>query len=190
MFAFLLTLAVAAAPTQNPCSYDRQRLLSLDENAFDQDLKGGWRPLAYNPQCVLVAADLIRDYRAAHAHYSTILFWHEGQLRAEGGQTAAAISLFNRARATEPGHADWEYYVDGTIAFLKRDRQALQSARDKLAAIPRPANFNPTDGDGKPIAIKWPPNLDVLNGLLNCFDRSYAEAYGSACRPMIKIEAP
>ncbi|MEM1246425.1 MAG: hypothetical protein AAGK22_08635 [Acidobacteriota bacterium] len=30
--------------------------------------------------------------------------------------------------------------------------------------------------------MQWPPNLDVVDGLLRCFDRPYAEAYGASCR--------
>jgi hypothetical protein len=32
------------------------------------------------------------------------------------------------------------------------------------------------------VTLAWPPNLDVLDRLLTCFDRPYREAYGD-CRP-------
>ena len=51
MFAFAIAAALAAAPAAAPCTYDRDRLLSLDQKAFDQDLEGGWRALANDPRC-------------------------------------------------------------------------------------------------------------------------------------------
>jgi hypothetical protein len=191
MFAFLLAAAVAAAPPSNPCAYDRERLLALDEHAFDQDMQGGWRTLAFKSQCSLVAADLLRDYRAAHHSTSSILLWHEGQLRADAGQTRAAIALFEKSRKGGED-ADWNLYVDGTIAFLERDRPGLVTARNSLAALPRPADFKPTGPDGKPLNIAWPPNLNVLDGLLACFGRSYDKAYGNprCMKPIGQIHLP
>lgn len=46
------------------CGHDRARLLSLDENEFDQDMAGGWRALAATPGCLLIAADLVRDRKS------------------------------------------------------------------------------------------------------------------------------
>ena len=192
MFAFLLAAAVAAAPASDPCAYDRKRLLSLDLNAFDQDLSGGWRVLGDNPRCYVAAADLIRDYREAHHSTNSILFWHEGQMRAEAGQTSAAVRLFNQSRAKQPDMIGWNFYLDGTIAFLRHDRAALQAARDKLAVLPKPADWPPPGPDGKPVNFPWPLNLNVLDGFLKCFDRSYETAYGSAecTQPMGKIQLP
>jgi hypothetical protein len=45
------------------CEFDREKLLALDQDAFDQDMNGGWRKLGNVPKCQSVAADLIRDYR-------------------------------------------------------------------------------------------------------------------------------
>ena len=189
MFAFLLAAAVTAAPPVNPCAYDRDGLLALDQNAFDQDLKGGWRVLAENPHCYVAAADLIRDYREAHHSTDFILFWHEGQMRADAGQSEAAIGLFEKSRKAKD-LIGWNFYVDGTVAFLRHDRAQLQAARDKLAALPKPADWPPTGPDGKPFNFKWPLNLNVLDGFLACFNRSYKEAYGSSTctEPMTKVQ--
>ncbi|MFZ8477759.1 hypothetical protein ACO1MN_15985, partial [Staphylococcus aureus] len=82
----------------------------------------------------------VRAYREAKRRKRpSILFWHEGQLRALLGQTDAAVALFDAAR--EPPANDeigWNIYVDGSIAFLKHDRAGLQKARDTLAKLPRP----------------------------------------------------
>jgi len=94
----------------------------LDENEFDQDISGGWRALASTPGCLLIAADLLRDYRNAHHKESGLLFWHEAQVRADAGQYPEAIALMEHAyKPTEDDKAGWNPYVDATIAFLRRD---------------------------------------------------------------------
>lgn len=176
------------------CEHDRAGLLALDENRFDQDFTGGWRTLAEKPACRLVAADLIRDYRLAHGNEAVLLYWHEAQLRAFAGQYKAAIDLMERSRhPADPRTADWNAYVDASIAFLRKDRPALDQARQKLASVPFPADkgLPPLkDGvlelpmeDGKTMRVRWPANIDVVDGLVQCFDKPYEEAYGSACRP-------
>lgn len=158
--------------------------MALDQRAFDQDMDGGWRALARDSACRIVAADLIRDYREAHSLTAPILFWHEGQMRAEAGQTEMAIVLFDRSRHDD--RFGWNLYVDASIAFLRRDRDALQRARDALAALPRPAGFQSTDTNGRPINLAWPPNLNVVDALIRCFGRPYAEAY--ACAAPVTVQ--
>ena len=65
MFGLLFALAVAAA-APSECSYDREVTLSLGFKQFDQDLAGGWRPLADKPDCRMAAADLLAAYRTVH----------------------------------------------------------------------------------------------------------------------------
>lgn len=180
-FATWIAQPVAAA---GHCSYDRAGMLKLEQDAFDQS-NTGWRTLA-SRGCNIEAADLIRDWRLQHKSTDSILYWHEGQSRAFAGQIAQAIALFELSR--QSGNGDpfgWNPYVDGTIAFLRRDRSALQFERDKLAALPRPADIpadlHMTTPDGKDVAVPWPFNLDKLDGFLACWDRPYGEAYG--CGP-------
>jgi hypothetical protein len=186
MLAFLTALSLQAhapplpatpAPATGPCAVDRRAMLTLGMDAFDQDHQGGWRPLSERPGCEAVAADLIRDYREFMQNRMPILYWHEGQLRANLGQTEAAIRLMDQTRraAGDERAPWWNPYVDGTIAFLRGDRAALAAARDRLAAAVRPADM--------PADRRWPPNLDVLDGLVRCFGRPYREAYGEVCRP-------
>jgi len=175
------------------CDVDRTRLLALDETQFDQDMSGGWRALAAKPGCNLAAADLLRDYRQAHRNEAGILYWHEGQLRAFAGQSQEAIALMERSR--KPAAADrggWNPYVDATIAFLRKDRAALDNARLKLAAVQPPIGkgappvidgFMEVDfADGQKRKIRWPPNIDVVEGFVHCFDKPYGAAYASECR--------
>ena len=188
MIAILLAaLAIQSAPVP-ACSHDREALLALDQQAFDQDRNGGWRPLVESG-CYAEAAELIAAYRERHGNQATILYWHEGQLRAMAGETTAAVALFNRAR--HPGgnalDASWNLYVDGSVAFLNRDRPALLAARDASAAMERPDTISVVVEDGTahdvplPAGIRWPPNLHVLDGLLACYAEPYAIAY--ACPP-------
>jgi hypothetical protein len=88
------------------------------------------------------------------------------------GDNQQARGLFEQSRVPQiPVFKAWNVYVDATIAFLDRDRDALLKARTRLAEIPPEA--------GKPNSK--PMNLDVVDGLVRCFDRSYRDAY-SACR--------
>ena len=177
-----LSLQTAHAPPvpagpEGPCQIDRQAMLALGMNAFDQDHQGGWRVVSERPNCEGAAAELIRDYRAFMLDRIPILYWHEGQLRANLGQNAEAISLMDRTRrASGDARASWwNPYVDGTIAFLRGDRTALTEARARLAAVPRPADH--------PADLAWPPNLAVVDGLIRCFGRPYREAYfADACQ--------
>ena len=179
-------------PSKN-CAYDRARLLALDENHFDQDMSGGWRALASTPGCTVVAADLLHDYRETHQKDSELLFWHEAQLRADAGQYPEAIALMKRAyKPVEADKAGWNPYVDATIAFLRKDRHALERAKANLNAVQPPVG----DGippvingymevelpDGSKRKIRWPINIDVVEGLQNCFEQPYVEAYKDVCR--------
>ncbi|HEL5040507.1 TPA: hypothetical protein UOA93_002294 [Stenotrophomonas maltophilia] len=193
-FALAAALDMSAEPPKAPdCSYDRAAMLAMEPGQFDQDLAGGWRPLA-DRGCTREAADLLSAYGALpKAEGNVIITWHEGQLRAELGQTAQAITLMERSHkpvnAGDPGY--WNAYVDGMVAFLRQDRGALEKARARLVAIPTPTAMaeNIKDGryqftteGGQQVQMPWPPNLDVLDGLLRCFGKPYTEAYGPGCR--------
>ncbi len=187
MFPLFSVALFAAAPTQ-PCAFDAQKMMSLSLAEFDQDMNGGWRAIARVPSCRKAAADLIRRYRKKHGA-TPILYWHLGQLRAEVGQKDRAIRLFDLSR--KPMEADpigWNHYVDATIAFMRRDRPALLAARQRLAAIPKLEGFNPVSPSGQPINMTWPPNLNVVDGLIACFGRGYEEAYGRCSKPIMIVK--
>jgi hypothetical protein len=197
--AALLLALVAIEPSlaADRCAYDKQAMLALDEDAFDQDLSGGgggWRAIGNLPGCELAAAGLLSAYRAAHPASDIVLAWHEGQMRASAGQYAQAIPLLRAARKppTEDA-AGWNHYVDATVAFLRRNRAGLLAARDRLAAVPyRPVPGMPAPEHGyieipaaagqPPMRMRWPPNIEAVEGLVACFDKPYVEAYGQACR--------
>jgi hypothetical protein len=174
-------------------------MLALDEKAFDQDVSaggGGWRAIANIPGCGLAAADLLAAYRKRHSNASPIVAWHEGQLRASAGQSDQAIPLLESARKPAEQNLDgWNYYVDASVAFLRHDKTALLDARAHLAAVTYPENVGmpplkdghiefPAQPGQPPFRMRWPPNIDVVDGLIACFGKSYAEAYGApSCRP-------
>jgi hypothetical protein len=163
------------------CTYDRSAMLSLDQNAFDQDPVGGWRSLAAHEECLAVAADLIRDYREHRNSEDTILYWHEGQVRAMAGMESDAIPLFEKSlKSPEQDPFGWNHYVRATISFLAMEREALLTHRGLLSEVSMPANIQfPKDESGEPVPFSWPPNLDVVDRLIACFGKSYKEAYGT-----------
>jgi hypothetical protein len=170
----------AAQTAPENCIYDRAELLALDMAAFDQDLEGGWRAVANQSGCFSVAADLIRDYHAAMPEKSFLLYWHEGQVRAIDGDYAAAMPLLEMSYNRRNDTIGWNLYVDATLAFIKRDKTALAKAYFTLANLPAPVNAQ-LDQNGNSVADSWPPNMDVVENLLACFDRGYREAYQN-CR--------
>jgi hypothetical protein len=175
LFAIVALFALRAQPgmaadANAACAFDRAAMLAQDLDTFDQG-PDGWRRLERESACVGIAADLIADYREAHPelrqHFdSYLLTWHEGQLRASSGQNEQAAALFAQSRLTqEPMFQGWNLYVDGTLAFLRKDGEGLRRARDGVAALAEPVN------------------LDVLDGLLRCIDKPYSEAYGPCRAP-------
>jgi hypothetical protein len=196
-FVFLL-FSSAVTYAADGCKYDEEVLLALDENAFDQGwsgVGGGWRAIASIPGCELAAADLLAAYQAKHPHSNSILAWHEGQMRASAGQYERAIPLLESARKpADQDLAGWNYYVDASVAFLRHDKARLLDARRRLAAVPFPEKSGmpplkdgiielPTQPGQPNLKMRWPMNIDVVDGLIACFDKPYSEAYAPSCRP-------
>src|SRR6478736_1811435 len=129
----IILLSSPAIHAADRCEYDEGVLLALDEKAFDQDWNGrggGWRAMASTPGCELVAAKLLAAYRAKHPSSSSILAWHEGQVRASASKYERAIALFESARKPiDQDAVGWNYSVDATLAFLRRDKSGLVAAR-------------------------------------------------------------
>lgn len=147
--------------------------LALAFEAFDQDDRQGWRPLA-DAGCEAEAATLIAAYAAKQAHPHPVLAWHRAQMLAEAGQTSDAIAA---ARATlHPAGSDgasgfdWDDYANATIAFLQGDKAALQANRDRLADAAARSDMNQ-------------PNLRSADRLLRCFGQAYKIAYSCPATP-------
>ncbi|WP_296717925.1 hypothetical protein, partial [Erythrobacter sp.] len=160
MLALLLAAAQPVEPAPAPdCSYDLEAMLALDRNAFDQTLPdGGWRSL-YERGCYAEAAELIRLWRHEKRDHASILYTHEGQMRANAGQTRQAIALLKLTyKPADQDAAGWNFFVDGTLAFLARDKEALLTAMKRLRAVPKPSSlraFSPrSDSEGIPLRAR------------------------------------
>ena len=187
--AIAAVIVLSAPSAWADCTMDRVALMAMPVDAFDSQPQG-WRSVAHQQGCELTAADVIAEYRTANAgtlvngppQDIASLNWHEGQLRASNGQTDRAAALMDNSRVTFSA-AD-ALYAQATLAFLRRDRAALQSARDELAALPKPPGFD--EGAARFRAqfgqtITWPSNLDFVDAFLRCYDRPYQEAYDRRC---------
>ena len=191
----MITAAIAlalSAPVQQEaakepdCSYDHEAMLALDYQSFDQDLFGGWRPLV-DRGCYAEAAELIREWRYINRSDVSTLYWHEAQMRAFAGQIPEALALFQLGYKSPVMDADFgfNHYVDGTIAFLVRDRAMFDGALTALQAVPVPEEAFYTTPEGEVRQTVWPPNLSVMQAMGRCWDLSYREAYRShACHGM------
>lgn len=184
---FLLVALMSAQPNATrACPEVPPNTLELPEAEFDQDGTKGWRPLA-RPGCFLKAAALIEGWRARHPGHGHMLPFHEAQMRAAGGDYRGAEPLFLRARSS-PNEwrvdTGWNDYVAASAAFVRRDLPALKAVRARLAVLPIPSE-QPGAADAakrEPHPDVWPPNLDVVDALIRCFDKPYADAMGPDCR--------
>lgn len=188
----ILASSAAAFPAfADACAVDRDAMLALTPQQFDQDLDGGWRPMAEKAECQLAAADLIAAYRAQpKAAGNTTMIWHEAQMRAQVGQDAQAVTLMRQTYKPAPDAGGWNPYVDASIALIDKDRPALTAARATLAALPAPPETNVENGffdftmpNGEVVQVAWPPNLDIVDAFVRCFGQSYRQAFSNqACR--------
>ena len=103
-------------------------------------------------------------------------------MRANADDYRRSISLFaqSRKKPSDEMAEVWNIDIDGSIAFLRHDCSAAERARAELAATVRPSGFNLVRRDGRPSTFTWPPNLAVLEALLQCWDVPYARAYSCA----------
>lgn len=189
-----MLLAIAGANALSAqaaeCTVDQNASLSLSPEAFDQDMVAGWRPVASQQGCEEIAADLIAAYRTKNADTFSPLearasYWHEGQMRAVVGQSEQAIPLLLAAVDPANPSSGFAEYAAGTVAFIRQDEDGLRAARSRLAAMPQPDWFAADARETQArygMTMIWPPNLDVLDGLIACFGKPYGEAY-SNCRP-------
>lgn len=180
--AALLTASLFSSAAAAQCREADAAMLAMSLHDFDQT-EMGWRSLDAEG-CERQTAEAIRQYRTVNAELlgdeADTLVWHEGQLRASAGETDEAIRLMLIGRdkdsdATQP-------YTDATIAFLRRDRAALIAARARLVALPMPEAFARAAARYAASypelqALTWPLNLNIVDGLIACFDRPYSEAY-------------
>lgn len=172
------------------------KYMNQSPKEFDQTPDKGWREIGDKEGCERAAADLIAMYRdEVLAQDFAGLDWHEAQLRAASGDTERAIALFRRnlafkmKLAEQIGDQADILYTEATIAYLERNRPLLEAKRAELAALPKPEWFDALaaqhvkNNPGAAAAMAWPRNLNVVDGLIACFDKPYREAYSFSCQP-------
>lgn len=157
--------------------------LSLDFDTFDQTPAKGWRPLS-NAEKYLEAAKLIDRYLDKHTELDSsqiiMLRFHAAQMYAFDDKTDIALKYLSNTEypvsILKSVPADlkqnlqaWNTYVQATIAFLRRDKDTLQSLRLLIAK--------------GPIIDGAPMNLDVVDRLLSNFDKPYKNAYFQRTAP-------
>lgn len=144
--------------------------------------ESGWREIANQEGCETAVAILISQWRDRHGaslnpFLQSFIAFHEGQLRAAGGDYSAAIPLIEAGRGAFSDAAG-QAYVDAILAFLRSDRDALIAARERLLAVPEPPNWPEMQRAYKEQAgqeMKWPRNIEATDTLVRCFGKPYGE---------------
>lgn len=179
---FLLLIAAAAiqAPEPQSCVLDeagKRANATLSFNDFDQagTLPSTARKLGERG-CWTEAAEATADYLirgpVPNPGEQRILLFHLGQALALAGEERRAAAFIGATRRPPdpappaPDALRWNDYVQGTWAFLAKDRVMLVAARDAVLA---------GAGDGNRI------NGSLLAAMERCFDRPYVVAYDMNC---------
>lgn len=182
MFAQTFSVVVVAvvynagpALSSDPCAISdetKSASLEMDFQTFDQDMnESPWRKLVQDHGCYRSAAELIAYYiknkKLLDRHNIRNLRFHSGQLLALAGETESALEDFEKSYwPDQPPSSplDWNTYVSGTTAFLKRDQRAFDEALEKLTEN--------QDAEGNMDAM----NTAVLNRLKACWKSDYHSA--------------
>lgn len=138
----------------------RDSLMAMSLHDFDQTQKG-WRQFKDN---VPLMIDLLANYMAINKTEDEILIWHLGQLYATNNEYEKAIQEMIKTLRPIDGTQDelnrsWNFYVLGTIAFLKNDGNTLSRYADSLA--------------NNPVSM----NIEVLRRLEKNIGKSYKNSY-------------
>ena len=172
------------------CVEDPESYLAMPFEEFDQGVQPvadgprkewGWREIANQEGCDTAAAILVSQWRDRHGAslnpvQQSFSAFHEGQLRAGGGDYSNAIPLIEEGRRYMFNDAAGQAYVDAIVAFLRSDRDALIAARDRLQAVPEPPDWPEFQRKFKEQFgqdMKWPRNIEATETLVRCFGKRY-----------------
>ena len=137
--------------------YTRLMQLSLDD--FDQSYTG-FRQYSDNYELIcLLIPEYIRVNQLS-AHQTTNLHWHLGQMHAFNDNIEEAISEMQQGD-WESSPIYWKCYVNGSIAFLNKDKPKLLEALETLRQQENQMN------------------IEFLEKFVKYFDRPYSEAYSA-----------
>lgn len=131
----LVLTAVVLALSDGGCEalFERERdsSLKLSYEAFDQTEGQGFRVLAA-AGCPRQAGDLIEAYLKSTSANQKSLRWHLALMRAESGETKAAIAAARMSLRSEDSPEAalcWNDFVRAVIAFWEHDREAFDRHR-------------------------------------------------------------
>ena len=189
LIATAVALTLAPQKPFSECVNEPESYLTQSYRDFDQGIRPvaggprqewGWREIATQQGCETAVADLIsqwlnRNGATLDARQRSFMAFHEGQFRAGGGDYAAAIPLIEAGRLSF-GSAAGQAYVDANLAFLRSDLDALLAARERLLALPEPANWPETQRRFREETgqeMKWPLNIEATERLVRCFGKPY-----------------
>lgn len=154
-------------------SYQKERLLNLSFDQFDQNINNGWRVIE-RKGCQKEAIYLIELYTDIHKKdllewQNNILIWHAGQIYGFMGDYQEAIIRFRKNINPNELPSDtfkWNAYVKGSIAFLEKDLHSLQKAINDLEKATNSHSII---------------NLKILKSFERCFNKTYSEACTPNC---------
>lgn len=136
---------------------------------FDHQPDSGWRALAKQGR-YREAGEMILRYLRLNLHLLPYevsnLQFHAGQMFAFNNDNAKAVECFTKAVLIPDDHdtiIKWNNYVNGTIAFLKKDKEHLKIC---IQNIIKGKYHGPLHN-----------NLCILQNMLNNVGRSYLEVY-------------
>ncbi len=178
--ALLLLLSNSSAATTCAESLDARIKadLTLPFKEFDQQPRAGWRALA-DAECYLEAAELIKRYIVVQREPDKMLFWHQAQSLAFGGNNKEAAKI-GKAHGLRPiadmqrlGYR-WNVFALATIAYWEADK--VEFMRQKALLTSAIANEPDVPAISANKAL-----LEALSSLDRCFDAPYVKAVH--CKP-------
>lgn len=162
-------------PTSQNENYEE--FLKLDPEAFDQDEEKGWRKIEKSGKPLEAAKvielylesnqDIICNGSAEDVELGKFMHFHIGQLLALTDEKYYDKAVLHFQQAFLPEQEGWNFYVEGTIAFLQKDKAKLDKNIQGLVTLER----------------KLGVGINNLNLLLNFAealddgDTSYKKAY-------------
>src|SRR5262249_25437135 len=135
--AMTMSMPAALPPDSPACEINPHKyeaLLSTPYEDFDQSASGelSWR-LIMNAGCYQTAVSVIEAYMKKNSatlsdENKRNLNFHAGQVLAYGGFDSKSSPYFEHARGGSD--AEWNAYVDATLAFIHNEKAQFEKARD------------------------------------------------------------